>query len=219
MCAAVLAQHALTALSWTSTHPRTGLWGALALDRSVAHRVASGGQYWPLVAQGEVWRLWTCVFVHADGLHLLLNALALWGLGRLLEPTLGARRWLAWFLFSGVCGATLAHLAGHLQSDGASGGAFGLLGAAVALGVRHRAVLPAEDARLLIRVCGGFLLANLVLTFALPFLDAAGHIGGMLAGFALGGTWPIDERTRHVERAWIAISLCFLGYGAWRVLL
>jgi len=214
----MVAVHLVSALVWWSMG-REDLWRALLLGREVGFRVVAGGQYRPLVVDGEVWRLYTSVFLHADGLHLLVNAVALLALGRILEPWLGARRFAAWFLAGGFAGSVTSQLAQVSQSDGASGGAFALLGVAVVLGWREREALPPEDRRLLGPILQGFLLLNLVLSFALPFVDAAGHVGGLVLGLVFGLAAPAGDempsRTiRIVEIAWIVVyaGICAAGW-------
>ena len=206
----VVAVHLVSALiAW-----RRGLAGpleALLLDRSVRTRIAVGGQDRAMVDDGEIWRLATSVLLHADALHLLLNALALLALGRILEPWVGSVRLLSWFVLGGVGGSIVSQLSGVRQSDGASGGAFALLGAAVVLGWRWRARLDAEDRRMLGPVLWGFLALNLVLSFALPFVDAAGHVGGLLVG--LGVAWL--PRSRPLDRMDAGVVGLFLGACAY----
>ena len=43
----------------------------------------------PEIADGEIWRLLTAGFLHAELVHLLFNAFALYVLGSLLEPAVG----------------------------------------------------------------------------------------------------------------------------------
>jgi rhomboid protease GluP len=219
LVALMAAVHLVSALAWWAVG-REGLLEALLLGREVGFRVAAGGQHRALVAGGEVWRLYTSVFLHADGLHLLVNAVALLALGRILEPWLGWRRFTAWFLAGGFAGSAVSQVAQVSQSDGASGGAFALLGVAVVLGWRERAVLPPEDRRLLGPILQGFLVLNLVLSFALPFVDAAGHVGGLALGLVLAlavSTGAEQTRTggwtRMVEGAWIAVYAGICGTG------
>ena len=64
-----------------------------------------------LVLRGEVWRALTAAFLHGDALHLLVNTVAIGTIGRLLEPWIGPRRLLAWFVLSALGGAALSHVA------------------------------------------------------------------------------------------------------------
>ncbi len=119
-------------------------------------------------------------------IHLSLNAIALVSLGRLIEPWVGSIRWLSWFILGGLSGSLASHFAGVVQSDGASGGAFALLGAAAVIGLRVRDRLDPREATLMGPVIWGFLVLNLVLPMFLPFIDSVGHVGGLVMGLCLG---------------------------------
>ncbi|MBA2321021.1 MAG: rhomboid family intramembrane serine protease [Deltaproteobacteria bacterium] len=188
-------------------------------ERTARQRIAAGGMYAPLVENGAIWRLWTCLFVHVDLVHLLSNTVALWVLGRILEPMVGGWRLSAWFLAGGVVGASLSKAVGHVASDGASGGAFALLGAAVVLGFRYRRELPPDDARLLGPVLGAFLALNLLLSL-LPFIDLVAHLGGLATGTVLAaGVGTRTSAALHgIDASWVLASVAICAYGLWRVM-
>ena len=73
-----------------------------------------------------------------------------------------------------------------VPSIGASGAIFGVIGALAALLYRHRAELPKEMRRKLMKDGGLFVLANLAFGAAIPNIDHAAHIGGLVAGVASG---------------------------------
>jgi membrane associated rhomboid family serine protease len=185
-------------------------WQTLLLSRSPRGRGIVGGQVLSLLGR-EPWRLVSSVWLHADGLHLLVNAGSLWGMGRLLEPWVGPVRLVGWFAAGGLGGSLLSALLGLPRSDGASGAVFALLGAAVVLGLRHRAGLSPEDRTLYGPVLGGLLVANLVLSFLLPFVDASSHIGGLAAGM-VAGLWPWGRGERA---AWGLLALGFAAVSAY----
>jgi membrane associated rhomboid family serine protease len=56
------------------------------------------------VLQGEVWRLLTYAFLHADILHILFNMLFLWWFGHELEDIYGHKEFLAFYLVAAVVG-------------------------------------------------------------------------------------------------------------------
>jgi membrane associated rhomboid family serine protease len=55
--------------------------------------------------KGEIWRVLTFQFIHASWTHLLLNMIGLFFFGPLIESYLGRRKYLAFYLLSGVGGA------------------------------------------------------------------------------------------------------------------
>ena len=186
-------------------HVLTGLWRivqhgdpwltALVFERGNGFRRSVGGQTWRAVESGEVWRLFSSVFLHVDLAHLVFNVLALWALGRMLEPLVGARRWLVWAVVGGVAGSVASHLAGVPRSDGASGAAFALLGAAVVVGWRHRDVWVGWDRRLYGEVLWALVGLNLILGMVMPSVDGVAHVGGLVAGLLLA----VAHRDRRVS--------------------
>jgi membrane associated rhomboid family serine protease len=131
------------------------------------------------IAHGEWWRLITAAFLHAGPLHLLMNMLALWWVGSVLEYLLGSGRYLLLYVVSGLAGSAGALLATPPDrfTVGASGCIFGTFGALFVL-EQLRAPGQMGPAFTLI-------VLNLVITFAVPNISIGGHLGG-LAGGALG---------------------------------
>ena len=149
------------------------------------------------LAYVQPWRLLTVTLVHASIFHIAFNMLALWALGRSLEPLLGRWRFLALYLLSALGGSVLtALLAPNTWVVGASGAVWGLLGAMFVIG-RHLGANVTAIAVLL-----GI---NLVITF-LPGSNIAwqAHIGGGLVG-ALTGV--IFARTRKIRQRALQIWL------------
>jgi membrane associated rhomboid family serine protease len=128
------------------------------------------------VADGDYWRLLTAGFLHASFFHLFFNMFALWILGQLLEPAIGSVRFgLIYFvsILAGSFGALLA--SPETFTVGASGGIFGLMGAAVIV-MRNRGINPLESGLVL------WLGLNLLLTFTISNISIGGHIGGLIGG-------------------------------------
>ena len=154
----------------------------------------------PLVRGGDVWRLYASTFLHWSVTHFFMNMYALYNLGLLLEPVLGARRFFILYGLSGIGGAILTTYFGDDRySAGASGAIWGLMMAVLAIVVFPRNLLPPL---LLSRLKSGALqplIINVVLSF-LPGIDLLAHFGGGIVGFVLtmlllgGGLVPVDER-------------------------
>lgn len=149
----------------------------------------------------QPWRLLTVTLVHASIWHIVLNMLALWALGRSLEPLLGRGRFLTLYMLSALGGSVLtALLAPTTWVVGASGAVWGLLGAMFVIG-RHLGANVTAIAVLL-----GL---NLLITF-LPGSNIAwqAHIGGGLVGALIG---LIFARTRAVRQRrtqiWLLIAV------------
>ena len=134
---------------------------------------------WALIpaaaAAGEWWRLLTGGFLHFGPIHLLFNMMALWVIGRDVEPALGRGRFLAVYLVSllGASTAVMLLTTPGANVAGASGAVFGLMGALVVLLRRLR--IPLGQV-------GGLVAINLAITFLLPGISVAGHLGGLVTG-------------------------------------
>ena len=155
--------------------PITGNGGWIFEHGALVMRgVASNGQIVGL-AEGEWWRLLTAAFLHYGPIHLGLNMLALWWIGRPLEAYLGSVRYLMLYLVSGLAGSAGALIASpNGITVGASGAIFGILGAAIVLERQGTYVLGGSALPLLI--------VNLAFTFAVPGISIGGHLGGAIGG-------------------------------------
>lgn len=148
------------------------------------------------ILSGQLWRLATVALVHANLIHLFFNASVFMDVAGMVERLAGAVRMLAVFWIGAMAG-TLASVATFPQpSVGASGGVFALLGALLAISLRHRRELPASVRARLVRSTGFVIGANLLLGFLLPRVDWAAHLGGVVAGAALGWVLGLGPQAR-----------------------
>ncbi|HVE47342.1 MAG TPA: rhomboid family intramembrane serine protease [Acidimicrobiales bacterium] len=131
-----------------------------------------------LVARGDVYRLVTAAFLHANLLHLGLNMFGLYLFGPHLERALGWPRFLALYLVSalgaGICFFFFAALGTF--SVGASGAVFGLFGAFFVI-LRARGGDTSQIVMLIV--------INLFIGASVPGIDNYAHIGGLLTGGAV----------------------------------
>jgi membrane associated rhomboid family serine protease len=155
------------------------------------------------VAEGEYYRLVTAAFLHAGVFHLALNMFALAVLGPPLESALGRVRFLALYLLSALGGSVAAYLLAPANTlgVGASGAIFGLFGAYYVV-VRR---LGGNTGSIV-----GLLAVNLVITFAVPFIDWRAHLGGLVTGALISAALayaPRDARRTPVQAvACIAVA-------------
>jgi rhomboid protease GluP len=145
-----------------------------------------GGQdFYVLLAQvGDLffqqhyyWQLFTSLFVHFDILHILFNMYGLFYFGRLNEAHFSLPRYLAIYFGSGLLGnvASLYLVPPDVQSGGASGAIFGLVGSYVTIEKRAQHM--------------GMALLYAVLIFVQssgPGVNIFAHLFGLLGGFVLG---------------------------------
>ncbi|MCP2638344.1 rhomboid family intramembrane serine protease [Microbacterium sp. HD4P20] len=152
----------------------------------------------------EPWRLFTGALVHSSFWHVGLNMLALWMIGRSLEPLLGRWRFLTLYVLGALGGSVAVTLLSFdTQVVGASGAIFGLFGALLVIG-RH---LGGNIAGIAI-VLG----INLVIGFIPGFnISWQAHVGGLVTGLLVG---LIFTRTRAArQRRLQFVLLAAVGIG------
>jgi membrane associated rhomboid family serine protease len=140
-----------------------------------------------------VWQLGTYMFLHGNFMHLFLNMYALLIFGVPVEQAWGSRRFLIFYLFTGIgAGITILSLNTFLgginysmATIGASGAVFGLL---LAFGMLFPDaeillffILPIK-AKYLVFLYGGIELYSLIASSGQSPISHAGHLGGILFG-------------------------------------
>jgi membrane associated rhomboid family serine protease len=152
------------------------------------------------LASGEIYRLLSPVLVHDGWLHLAFNMYALYLLGPLVEGIWGTRWFAGFYVLTAAAASTASFLFTAGDSLGASGAIFGLVGVALAGTRIHNPILD-RKARAIVPQLGSIVLVNLILGFAVPSIDNAAHIGGLIAGLWLG-TFVPPGRVRTLRSFW-----------------
>jgi len=155
----------------------------------------------------------TYMFLHADWVHLLVNSFALWGVGTVIERSVGSFKFGIVFLASGVIaglGHTILNLSSSDQLVGASGAVFGVLALVFLLE-------PFKLTPLFILPLPAFLVGLLMVSIEVaaiiwaqtPLIAHDAHLVGFAAG-AIGAFW-IDKR-KALKGLVIAASVVILLY-------
>lgn len=76
--------------------------------------------------EGELWRLVTYQFIHANFGHILFNMWALFFFGPMVEYVMGPRRFLTYYLVCGVAGALFSSLLAYMGLFNSFGNAPGI---------------------------------------------------------------------------------------------
>ena len=137
------------------------------------------GQLNSAMFEGQIWRLFTALFIHANIIHVLGNSFFLLIFGLRAENLFSMREYLFTYFFCGVIGGSLSLLLGpNVVSVGASGAIFGLLGATM-IYIR--------------RIIGQSMLSALAYAFFFfvitsfgPGVNYYAHLGGLVAGLLIG---------------------------------
>lgn len=146
------------------------------------------------VSEGEWYRLITSAFLHASIIHIAFNMLMLWWFGQALESALGRARFLGVYFVSALAGSAGALLLSgeFVNTVGASGAVFGILGAGLVLERKQ------------VYVFGGgalfVVILNVAFTFAVSNISIGGHLGGLAGGMlamlalSVAGRHPVYGR-------------------------
>lgn len=151
------------------------------------HVLDYGAAYTPYIVQnGEVYRLFTSMFLHFGIEHLVNNMLVLFVLGSRLEQVIGKLRFLFIYLAGGIAGNIFSLILELRNQDfsvsaGASGAVFAVMGAMIYVVIRNKGWLGDLSMRQIL-VMAAF---SLYFGFTSSGVDNAAHIGGMIAGFVL----------------------------------
>lgn len=132
-----------------------------------------------LILEGQYWRFFTPMFLHADEVHLIVNCYSLYVLGTQVEKLYGHARFAAIYLVSGIMGCIASFAFSINQSVGASGAIFGLLGAMLFFAVKRPSLLKSRFGANLITM----LVINLTYGFMNSQIDNHAHLGGLIGGF------------------------------------
>lgn len=167
------------------------------------HVLDYGAAYTPYIVQnGEVYRLFTSMFLHLGIEHLVNNMLVLFVLGSRLEQVIGKLRFLFIYLAGGIAGNIFSLILELRNQDfsvsaGASGAVFAVMGAMIYVVIRNKGWLGDLSMRQIL-VMAAF---SLYFGFTSSGVDNAAHIGGMIAGFVLAVLiWhPRKKRDQQME--------------------
>lgn len=185
--------------------------GILLRGPSPSTLLAWGADAGAWVAQGQIWRLVSAIFLHAGIIHLLFNCYALIYIGPLLEELLGKERFLTFYLATGVAGFLLSNAwySPFMPTVGASGAIFGLIGAAVVFSRRWGTWGSVLHQQLVHWAIYGFVYGLML------GANNAAHLGGALSGAGLAFLLPNPSQTEPDSLPWrILYWLCLMAIAA-----
>lgn len=170
--------------------------------------IRAGARYTPLIIdEGQWFRIFSPIFLHAGLIHYAINMAALWFIGGAVEQTHGIINAMVLFFIPGIGGNILSSIClPQYISVGASGGIFGLIGGCLADIVMHWQLLfmrtedqglnsqsdlversPRRDNAIAVIWLVVDVLVNIIIGFT-PYVDNFCHLGGLVYGFACGWT-------------------------------
>ena len=164
------------------------LWRGALTNPIILHRLGSL-DFAAVIAKGEFWRLISAVFLHYNLIHLAFNLFALYVLGPPLERAIGALRFGACYLISGIGSTsgvvllTLAKIVQPAELVGASGCVMGIVGASAGFLLRHRHIWHARQRLLNILL---IIAIQIAFDISTPQVSTSAHLCGLVTGFGIG---------------------------------
>jgi membrane associated rhomboid family serine protease/TPR repeat protein len=198
------------ALTRLPRYPITGGIGILAIAVTAATWVGKDlSLLWPtaMIRRGELWRLVTAIFPHADVLHLAFNVYWLWVFGTLVEEVFGRAKTAALILLFalGSSAFEFAFSRGGIGLSGVVYGLFGLLWVLSKYDERFRDAV--DDQTIAVFVVWFFICIGGTLMNAMNVGNIAhgtGAVLGILAAFSI-----VRANRRPAIVAGIAVIVCF----------
>lgn len=142
------------------------------------------GAFFPpfILKYGQYYRFITSIFIHIGITHIFFNGYALYIFGPQIEMLLGAKKYLLFFILTGIGGNLATFFFDFFSvSAGASGSLFGIFGAFLYLIQHHKNMITPNGRRYILKL----ILINLALTVTIPSISASAHIGGLVIGYLL----------------------------------
>ena len=191
--------------------------GPQALFNPEAKTLYNLGAMQPLaVANGQYWRLFTAMFLHAGIIHIALNAYFFYLFGRTVEGSLGRTWMVIIYMVSGFLASVASYAFGPVTTlaVGASGAIAGVFGTFIAYAYkrRHMAMWAAN-----LRMAVTVIVLNAVISIGYSAIDWRAHVGGLIAGFIIG--YLVDQPAARQRRS-LAIGgvMVLVGVGVALVL-
>ena len=144
-----------------------------------------GAMFVPAILEkGEIYRFFTCMFIHFGFMHLAGNMVVLMFLGDNVERAVGRYKYVLIYILGGLFGSVGSFIFALMYnpgivSAGASGAIFAMIGALLWLVIRNKGKL--EDMTTL-RMCVliAYALYNGITS---ENVDMAAHLFGLIGGF------------------------------------
>ena len=167
-----------------------------------------GGRNTCDIKHGQVWRLITPVFLHANFLHLFFNTISTLILGCITEVMVGTKNLIVLYFVSAFGGNIFGVLVSDDPSVGASTAISGLLGAYLAYIIVNWETMNYEGSPRNTMLCFVIVIIMFNLMFGTAssaqgssqsYIDNYGHLGGLIAGTFAGMALIDAINNRYAE--------------------
>jgi rhomboid protease GluP len=158
------------------------------------------------IEQGEWWRLFTPMILHASFGHVLFNSFSLVLFGPALERLLGKYKFILAYVGAGLIAniATLLLEPPHFNHVGASGAIYGLFGIYLYMVLLRKDLIDQANSQIVVTI----LVIGLIMTFVGGNINVLGHIFGFIGG-AIIAPIVLPKRTSHYSNAYTSSRRTF----------
>ncbi len=155
---------------------------SVTLDPSVT---SLGVMNYELVSEGQIYRIVSAMFLHGGLDHLFGNMFLLFAVGTMVEQSTGPVKYLVIYFVTGIAGNLTSYfweMASGLRynSLGASGAVYGVMAALIVLALKRIPGVAVVRSRIPLAI-----IYCIYSSFAMPNIDYAAHIGGLVSGIIL----------------------------------
>lgn len=141
------------------------------------------------IIKGQVWRLFSQVFLHVGLPHLIFNCTATLAVGFALETTVGTAKTALCFFFSALCsGIFMAFGMKFCDGQGASTGIYGLIAMFIFVAVKEHTVMFSSLHPVFIAYIGVYTVAGMFINRIDRLEHSSGFLGGIIFSLIVSGS-------------------------------
>ena len=151
-----------------------------------------GAIYPPLILYGGEWyRLFTAMFIHFGIVHFAANSMGLLIFGTRIERFFGRFWFISIYVATGLAGSVASLFLSRAYSAGASGAIYGLVGFIFVYTKLSKRTIEYINWYVMFIYIG----IGITMGFTQDGIDNFGHLGGLIAGAALGAGYYLRKKT------------------------
>lgn len=150
------------------------------------------------VADGEVWRLFTCTLLHGGVLHFLFNTVLFFRFSSVIDNWLGPWAAMLFYVLFAASASAAQVLMGTVVMVGASGAVYGLFGFLWVMSRRRDDAANAANMYIAQTLLYWMVICIVVGMMGVPIANTA-HVWGFFLGWLLGQTWV----ARRKRKPWL----------------
>lgn len=144
---------------------------------------------YPKIKKGQVWRLFSQVFLHVGLPHLIFNSTAILAVGYALETSVGSAKTALCFFFSALfSGLVMAFGLKFDDGQGASTGIYGLIAMFIFIAIKEHTVMFSGLHPVFIAYIAIYAVVGMFINRIDRWEHSTGFIGGIIFSLIISGT-------------------------------